>query len=665
MARIVYTDGYVHGAVDQALHTALLTMQGSWNNWGAKSGRFGFDYGIGSFTNSGPTSSGGIFGLGWFDGDNSGSYTFTPGQILPGYLTDAKLNADTTYWIRAHGNNYFADHSFIDSVVGATIAVKTYAVDFVNTNAGSAAAIGPVSADLTFSNFKVNTTESTAIATVEYRIQGSGSPWTQAGTSLTGLTGYGAQSITRTATGLLPSTTYEYILHVVRTTANSNDSTSTVYTFTTVPGTPVVTTLPAAPVGSTTATLKGSVDPNTALCRVRFGYGLSDGGGVPGSWTNLTAYQSFSGDGDQAFSVIVAGLTVSTPYFFRAFIEWPSPGFGSSASGVSLGFTTAADPGTLARGARMPRMEHFRGQYGIASDFYFSVDDVDTGSNNRFKSDTIANLWTVTPSADVQISKDGGAFANLTATPTRIGTTPLYKLSLTATEMQAADIVVMIVDQTGTPVWRDLHVHIVTKDRIGQLDINASQIAGGSALKLTPGSGGRGLDSMNTAGTGAGLMRGILESHIVFTGTLASAADSTHATLPAAGSATDDAYNDHIMLIIEGLGAGQSRAISDYAGGTKTATLARAWATTPNNTSVIVILAGPDVWDLLEGAEPTVALINNDTWRKIFQFIKRRRFNKATQDSTTQTLFRDDSTTTLVTRTVSDSGSLQSQGKYV
>lgn len=171
------------------------------------------------------------------------------------------------------------------------------------------------------------------------------------------------------------------------------------------------------------------------------------------------------------------------------------------------------------------------------------------------------------------------------------------------------------------------------------------------------------MDAQNSAGTGAGLVRGIHESGIVHTSTLASATAST-AVLGSGSSATDDAYNDSILLVIEGLGAGQARAIKDYVGGTKTVSVARNWDTTPNNTSVVVVLTGPDVWDLVEGAEPTAALANNDAWRKIFQHLKRRRFSKSTQNATTQTLFRDDSATTLVTRTVSDDGTTQTQGKY-
>jgi hypothetical protein len=54
---------------------------------------------------------------------------------------------------------------------------------------------------------------------------------------------------------------------------------------------------------------------------------------------------------------------------------------------------------------------------------------------------------------DLKIMKDEGAETNTTNLPTDEGTG--YSLVLTATEMQAARIVVYIVDQTATKVWLD------------------------------------------------------------------------------------------------------------------------------------------------------------------------------------------------------------------
>ena len=62
---------------------------------------------------------------------------------------------------------------------------------------------------------------------------------------------------------------------------------------------------------------------------------------------------------------------------------------------------------------------------------------------------------------DVQIIKDEGAAANTTNLPIHEGN-GIYSLTLTASEMQAARIVVTIIDQTASKVWEDQAVLIET-----------------------------------------------------------------------------------------------------------------------------------------------------------------------------------------------------------
>ena len=59
-------------------------------------------------------------------------------------------------------------------------------------------------------------------------------------------------------------------------------------------------------------------------------------------------------------------------------------------------------------------------------------------------------------------------------------------------------------------------------------------------------------------------------------------------------SAQDHIHNQDIIYISKGLGAGQKRVIMDYAGGTKTAVVDRAWDINPNNTSEYVIIPRAD-----------------------------------------------------------------------
>lgn len=56
--------------------------------------------------------------------------------------------------------------------------------------------------------------------------------------------------------------------------------------------------------------------------------------------------------------------------------------------------------------------------------------------------------------------------------------------------------------------------------------------------------------------------------------------------LNAAASGDDDYYNDVVLRIVSGVGAGQSRKIIDYNGSTREATVDSAWAIVPDNSSI-------------------------------------------------------------------------------
>lgn len=64
---------------------------------------------------------------------------------------------------------------------------------------------------------------------------------------------------------------------------------------------------------------------------------------------------------------------------------------------------------------------------------------------------------------DFQISKDGGAFANLATLPT---VTPAsgraVKITLSAAEMNADNVFIQCVDQTSPKEWADNCINIVT-----------------------------------------------------------------------------------------------------------------------------------------------------------------------------------------------------------
>lgn len=59
--------------------------------------------------------------------------------------------------------------------------------------------------------------------------------------------------------------------------------------------------------------------------------------------------------------------------------------------------------------------------------------------------------------------------------------------------------------------------------------------------------------------------------------------------LDVGASSTNNLYNRHLLTIVSGTGAGQSRFIINYVGSTQTATLGRNWTTEPDSTSVYEI----------------------------------------------------------------------------
>lgn len=82
-------------------------------------------------------------------------------------------------------------------------------------------------------------------------------------------------------------------------------------------------------------------------------------------------------------------------------------------------------------------------------------------------------------------------------------------------------------------------------------------------------------------------------------------------TLDASASATNDTYNNDIIYLISGTGAGQGNRITDYDGTTKIANVQDTWATNPDATSVFVIVADGSI----PGASaPTAAQVADAVW---------------------------------------------------
>jgi hypothetical protein len=90
-------------------------------------------------------------------------------------------------------------------------------------------------------------------------------------------------------------------------------------------------------------------------------------------------------------------------------------------------------------------------------DFVLYIALSDTSDLASFKANpTIAT-------GDFQVSKDGGAFNNLTTLPTVTPASGVaVKISLSATEMNADNVTITGIDQTATKEWADFMLSIPT-----------------------------------------------------------------------------------------------------------------------------------------------------------------------------------------------------------
>lgn len=258
---------------------------------------------------------------------------------------------------------------------------------------------------------------------------------------------------------------------------------------------------------------------------------------------------------------------------------------------------------TDTQGHIMPSVYQCFAKYGVQTDFYFCVEEPSATGSDRFLNAAVP--WIA---GDAKVDKDGAGLNNVSNLPTRIGATQLYKWTATAAELQANKVNMLLIDADG-PAWRDLHLAIETRLLLGQLDIDATQIGGNvSAMSLVG------------VGTGYGLF----------------AKGSSGIRAEAQGT------SGHGVIGV-GIGAGMGLQAQGAVLGANVTNL----------------------FDQLEGPEPTTAPADNQSVMKNVQYLKRRHTNKVTQDSNWQTWYRDNSVAVMTRRQVSDDLITQTQLKLV
>ncbi len=137
---------------------------------------------------------------------------------------------------------------------------------------------------------------------------------------------------------------------------------------------------------------------------------------------------------------------------------------------------------------------------------------------------------------------------------------------------------------------------VATPDTSGHPKVTIKSGSGTGEVSLS--SGGVTLSTSGLAATADAVWDEAASGHVaagsfgarlmVIRSATAQAGSSTTITLDASASASDDFYNNTIIQIAAGTGAGQGRFISDYNGTTKVATVS-SWVTNPSSDSVFVI----------------------------------------------------------------------------
>ena len=255
--------------------------------------------------------------------------------------------------------------------------------------------------------------------------------------------------------------------------------------------------------------------------------------------------------------------------------------------------------------------------------------------------------------ADIRLSLNGGAFAQ---THNATGGTHMenghYSIPLDTTDTATTGIVrVAVYKTTALPCWLDCVVMSTnaydawvsdsgvgilsnlksylgntcpTADTAGYPKTTSKAGTGTGELNLTAGV----IDANVTKAAGTAWASGAITSGVFASGAInraalaadtglqssrsntAQAGGATTITLDASANATNNFYNNMLLVTTGGTGAGQARFITAYVGATKVATVAT-WTTNPDATTTFAIMP----FDAVAGATaPTTAQIATAVW---------------------------------------------------
>ena len=206
--------------------------------------------------------------------------------------------------------------------------------------------------------------------------------------------------------------------------------------------------------------------------------------------------------------------------------------------------------------------------------------------------------------ADTQISKDEGAFANTGATPAHEGN-GVYSLALTATEMEAARIMITCID-AATKTWEDQAIIIDTYGNasaqhafdldVAEQDVNLVKWRGDVPALLYASYVTANIRAIRDDTDMAAKLENLLIAMQPLANVFQAGSTTTSLVLAASESSVDDFYNGMLVFIYDGVAINQSRRIVDYEGSTRTATLDSALVTSaPASGDIYLVINGYDL----------------------------------------------------------------------
>lgn len=668
MARGAYiTNPPTYGAVTVASKTQVVSVTCSWDYNGADD-----HIRIGFYVNTDNPPTGTIY---WYDTATGTS----PGYWRDGYeyagtgpetmacdggavgslLRHPALVCDTTHYARSVVD-YWADYDETSKTTrtSSIITFKTYPIPFTCA-APTASAVTHNSATVS-ATYYPNTVESVASVSIQYK-KSTDSIWTTAAT-YTGQSGYSGVPKSVGLTGLSGSTLYKIRVTATRNTTSDTTFTSSEGSFTTSPGEPNVVIKPATSVGYAAATLNCWVYGDLLPVDVTFEWDTDSGAPYANETSPATTVSSVTGSGYTEVPKAITGLTVSTPYYFRAKVVYN--GGADTLYTSELSFSTTADPGDIAKETEMLPIQDFDRKYGVATTLFFVVPQSGEDSSDLFF--TSAAPWATGETKITKITYDDDSTPTVSG-PSNTASNPaqvsgaLYRLDISAAELQCDEAFVTLASPGGLGEPREIMLRVRTHLQLGSAIIDAAtgQRANTSALSLVGYGSGHGLYAAGGA-TGNDI-DAIPSTQFLRVATVGADGSGTSQQLDASASGSDDYYNGSILAIISGDGAGQARIITDYTGSSKVATIDEAWTVNPT-------ISGASIFGIVPGARPweqtildelaSVPSFTGAKYGEMLQLLFQRFAFKISQNGTTQVWY-DSAGSTFASRTVGDTGTEQ------